>query len=107
MSAATVFAAPELRDFKKEATSFVPAALKRKKPVAATPGSATRINAAPSLTGGEDTETVNERPDLMSVLQGQLGFSTAVAPADPKMPAVKKKDESYENFMAEMGDLLK
>ncbi|TDL28030.1 hypothetical protein BD410DRAFT_818522 [Rickenella mellea] len=46
-SAATVSAAPQLRDFKKESTAFVPTTLKRKKAASET----VRINSAPSLTG--------------------------------------------------------
>ncbi|EGO30770.1 hypothetical protein SERLADRAFT_432395 [Serpula lacrymans var. lacrymans S7.9] len=49
-TAATVSAAPQLRDFRKEATAFVPASLKRKKPTAAGPTASSNINAAPSMT---------------------------------------------------------
>jgi hypothetical protein len=47
VAAATVFAAPQLRDLKKEATAFMPSSLKRKK--AGGSVGTSRINAAPSL----------------------------------------------------------
>jgi hypothetical protein len=105
LGAATVFAAPQLRDFKKEATAFVPAALKRKKPGAS--GSATaRVDAAPSL--GPDTDTNNSettipaRPDLLSTLKDRFGpVPTAEAPAGKKRKVDIEKDD-YDKFVEDV-----
>ena len=106
MAAATVVAAPELRDLKKEATSFVPSAVKRKKAAAANAGS--KLNAAPGLSSaaplvdddGDTTEVGPARPDLVSALMTQFG------PAPPK-PAPKTQPKSdYDKFVEEMGDVL-
>ncbi|KAH9937356.1 uncharacterized protein B0H18DRAFT_194819 [Fomitopsis serialis] len=110
-AAATVEAAPQLRDFKKEATAFVPAALKRKK---AAVGAPSKINAAPSLGQIADSEEPEApaaaRPDLMSTLKQNLGSAVSVfeaksADATVKAPASKPKDD-YDKFLEEMGDFL-
>ncbi|TFK56791.1 hypothetical protein OE88DRAFT_1650255 [Heliocybe sulcata] len=102
-AAATVTAAPELRDFKKEATAFVPTALKRKKAGASAGGAvSTKINAAPSVTGGEG-EAGPARPDLLSALRGTFGEGK-VDEVTSKAPAKGKDD--YAKFMDEMGDIL-
>lgn len=115
-AAATVFAAPQLRDFKKEATAFVPSALKRKKP--ATGAVSSRINAAPSIGGpAEDANTDGDtggpvRPDLLGLLKGQFGAAPTPAESGPSAPKKlkldkgKKKDDSYDKFVEEMGDIL-
>lgn len=106
MSAAAVISAePELRDFKKEATSFVPSALKRKKAGAA-PQS--KVNAAPSVESL--TEVITEeapRPDLLGTLRSQLGASAGFSAAkDPEPPAKKTKLDDYNKFLQEMDDIL-
>lgn len=116
LAAATVSAAPELRDFKKEATAFMPSSLKRKKVGGATAGSS-RVNAAPSLgpgSGDSQTEVVIDpaKPDLLNTLKDQFGLvppvpspttrasTTASAKGEPK-----GKDD-YAKFVEEMGDIL-
>ncbi|KAI0639836.1 WW domain binding protein 11-domain-containing protein [Trametes polyzona] len=107
---AVISAEPELRDFKKEATAFVPAALKRKKPGAG----ASKVNAAPTVGpadgNGEEAEAApTARPDLLSTLQDKFGApppkkakaddgSAKAAPAKPK--------DDYDKFLEEMGDIL-
>jgi hypothetical protein len=73
-AAATVEAAPELRDFKKEATAFVPAALRKKKAAAAAAPTALVPDAVPidAAPGGEETKR-EERVDLVGMLKQQLG----------------------------------
>jgi hypothetical protein len=106
LSAATVSAAPQLRDLKKEATAFVPTALKRKKPGAS--GSATaKIDAAPSLgpgTGVEDSETIAPaRPDLLSTLQDRFGpVPAAAAPSSKKRKVDVEKNNDYEKFVEDV-----
>jgi hypothetical protein len=114
VAAATIFAAPELRDLKKEATTFVPTAVKRRK-VAPSNGpssssSSSRVNAAPSFeTADVDTasDPVHVRPNLVDVLKGQFGPVPALStpPAVQKPTAAKKKDE-FHAFVEGISDLL-
>ncbi|KAJ7292743.1 hypothetical protein C8J57DRAFT_1266940 [Mycena rebaudengoi] len=114
LMSATVFAAPELRDFKKEATAFVPTNVKRKKAAGATAGSS-KVNAAPSLaslpskpgSSGEDSLPV--RPDLLASLKGKVGLTSVTTNARPnkvkeEAQATKTKEaklkEDYDNFVA-------
>ncbi|KAG1828413.1 WW domain binding protein 11-domain-containing protein [Suillus variegatus] len=112
-TAATVSAAPQLRDFKKEATAFVPTSLKRKKP--ATGMASSKVNAAPSLdAGSESLEPAQaSRPDLVSSLMDKFGPVPVVAATSLNekgsskgmQPNVGKKDD-YQKFVEEMGDIL-
>ncbi|KAF9024109.1 hypothetical protein BDZ89DRAFT_1069359 [Hymenopellis radicata] len=107
--AATVSAEPELRNLKKEATSFVPASLKRRKVGTGVVGSS-RINAAPGVLDEEDAAEP-ARPDLLSVLQDQFGSAPTVprtsgpVSVKPKTDVEKSKDD-YAKFVEEMGDIL-
>ncbi|KAH6916639.1 hypothetical protein BKA70DRAFT_1250135 [Coprinopsis sp. MPI-PUGE-AT-0042] len=102
-ASATIEAAPQLRDFKKEATAFVPASLKRKK--AGASGASAGINAAPSVgadesTSGGDAAVGPERPpDLVNMLKSQF-------PTFEKRNEDKGKKDDYAKFMEEMGDIL-
>jgi hypothetical protein len=95
---ATISAEPELRDLKKEATAFVPAALRKKK---AAPGGS-KINAAPSVGIDGDDEGNDEpalvRPDLLGALKEH--FPT------PKKPEPPKKKDEYAKFLEDVSDLL-
>jgi hypothetical protein len=105
---ATISAAPELRDLKKEATSFMPASLKRKK---AGTGTSSKVNAAPLLSSGTEdaTETLADpiRPDLLGTLKNRFGPAPPANKRGEKVTAeaVKGKDD-YEKFVEEMGDIL-
>jgi hypothetical protein len=110
---ATISAEPELRNFKKESTSFVPASMRRKKAAGAAGASGTgagsgqgKVNAAPSVgsddsNGGEGQQR-EQRPDLVSALKGQFG--DASGRQKEKEKAKPKGD--YEKFVEEMGDIL-
>ncbi|PIL31544.1 hypothetical protein GSI_06246 [Ganoderma sinense ZZ0214-1] len=108
-ASAVISAEPELRDFKKESTAFVPAALKRKRGG----GAGSKVNAAPTVGPTEDNEeegglTLVARPDLLSTLQNKFGAPQKKAKFEPevkKAPAAKPKDD-YEKFLEEMGDVL-
>ena len=112
--AASVSAAPELRDFKKEATAFVPSALKRKK--AGSSVGVSKINAAPTVEGDDASPTeVVERPDLVSTLRSQFGpVRTKDEKSQKEKGKGKEKDKSsaqrgkddYEKFLDEMNDIL-
>lgn len=100
-AAGVISAEADLRDFKKESTSFVPASLQRKK---AKGGPGTKIDAAPSLGQGSMPENVaNARPDLMKSLGKTLEDSIGTAKADTK---AKVGDDEYSKFMEEVGDVL-
>ncbi|RDX51997.1 hypothetical protein OH76DRAFT_1434813 [Lentinus brumalis] len=107
-ASAVISAEPELRDFKKEATAFVPAALKRKKPA----GAGSRVNAAPTVgtTDGEadDVEAAPAaRPDLLTTLQGKIGAPPAKKPkVETKGQEQAKPKDDYDKFMEEMSDIL-
>jgi len=104
LEAATVFAAPQLRDFKKEATAFVPTSIKRKRPEAS--ASSSKVNAAPGMEEDHNQEPVGPaRPDLLSALKDQFGPSRSAAPSTAQKKVEKKKDD-YDKFMEEMGDIL-
>ena len=98
---AVISAEPELRDFKKEATSFVPRQAKK-----IAKGN-TRVNATPD-TG--DSTPAEARPDLMKSLE-EAGISI---PKQQPTEVIQKKTSSkveakddYDTFMEDMGDLLK
>ena len=98
-----MFSAPQLRDFKKEATAFVPSVIKRKKATAPGPS---KIDAAPTLSssvpveGEEHAEAGPARPDLVSALKNQFG----PVPTKNIKESVPKSD--YDKFVEEMGDIL-
>ncbi|THH33395.1 hypothetical protein EUX98_g788 [Antrodiella citrinella] len=101
--AATVSAAPQLRDLKKESTAFVPSTLKRKK--AGTAPAASQLNAAPSVGLADESDSVSTapRPNLLSTLRGQLGTGAPTVTPSQKKP---KPGDDYTKFMDEMGDIL-
>ena len=114
---ATVIAAPQLRDFQKEATAFLPKSLmKKKKPGMATTWNS-QVNAAPPLelavpgNKEQDKETgsppASARPDLVGVLKSQFAAARTFSrqSSDVKKGKAKKNDD-YENFMDEMSDIL-
>ncbi|KAG6851335.1 hypothetical protein H0H93_005733 [Arthromyces matolae] len=103
-AAATVSAEPQLRDFKKEATAFVPTALKRKKPATA---SSSRVNAAPSAEDETPEHSGPSRPDLVSTLMNKFGAPPS-ASGSSTVPTTKpeKKKDDYDKFMEDMGDIL-
>lgn len=108
----TIEAAPQLRDFKKESTAFVPTALKRKK-AGATTGASFKVNAAPTLGAEADSAEselapIAARPDLMSTLKDHLGsaVSTPAHNMQPNSKIPSKQKDDYAKFLDEMGDFL-
>jgi hypothetical protein len=102
LTAATLSAEPQLRDFKKEATAFVPTSVRRKKPGVTTP----IVNAAPSL-GPESAESEAaslSRPDLLNTLKEHFGL--VPAQDGSKAGSKKAKKDDYEKFVEDMGDIL-
>ncbi|KAJ7606822.1 mRNA biogenesis factor-domain-containing protein [Roridomyces roridus] len=107
LMSATVFAAPELRDFKKEATAFVPSNVKRKKAATAS-GSAPRVNAAPSTSEETVEESGPVRPDLLGTLKGKFGLPppAPVPAANAKEAQTGKPRDDYDKFVESMADIL-
>ncbi|THU76124.1 hypothetical protein K435DRAFT_787358 [Dendrothele bispora CBS 962.96] len=126
LAAPTVSAAPELRDFKKEATAFVPSALaKQKRPGVSSSagggggeGRLGRVDAAP-LTEEEEDDQINQKgssgvtggmtlkPDLLGSLRGQFPFASSSASApkvEKEIEILKKKKKN--KYMEEIGDIL-
>lgn len=110
---ATVFAAPELRDFKKEATAFVPSNVKRKKAAGAPGSTSSRVNAAPSTetSGGAAEESLPVRPDLLGSLKGKFGTPPGVpgkvVPHKETQAAKEgKQKDDYDKFVESMADIL-
>jgi hypothetical protein len=107
MLAATISAAPELRDLKKEATAFVPATLKRKKAGTAgtSSGTTSKLNAAPEMA---DLETVEStaRPDIVSALKDKFGPVPAARGDKLGGQSGGKGKGDYEKFVDELGDIL-
>ncbi|KAI0361149.1 hypothetical protein OH77DRAFT_1500558 [Trametes cingulata] len=109
-ASAVISAEPELRDFKKEATAFVPAALKRKKPGAG----ASKVNAAPTVGPADDKSDEPEaapaaRPDLLSTLQDKFGApppKKAKVETEAAKTAPAKPKDDYDKFLEEMSDIL-
>ncbi|KAF8602385.1 hypothetical protein BDV93DRAFT_582342 [Ceratobasidium sp. AG-I] len=105
-ASATIFAEPELRDFKKEATAFVPASMRRaakKGPSTSNNPSGLRIDAAPD-DKDDSGSSVEPRKDLMSVLGNHLGVSDKLG-ASAKPKGGQGKDD-YDKFLAEVGSFL-
>ncbi|KAG8680711.1 hypothetical protein FRC09_018025, partial [Ceratobasidium sp. 395] len=106
VASATVFAEPELRDFKKEATAFVPASMRRaakKGPINnATTG--LRIDAAPGEKD-DNYQPVEPRKDLVSTLGNQLGVGSKPSAAPGNSQTGQGKDD-YDKFLAEVGSFL-
>jgi hypothetical protein len=118
--AATVFAAPQLRDLKKEATAFTPSSLKRKKAGGIVATGSSKINAAPTLGPSPDDSQSEPtpgqaRPDLLSTLKDQFGTAPAASvstssrgPSGNKTvpnEGPKGKDD-YAKFVEELDDIL-
>ena len=105
-ASAVISAEPELRDLKKEATAFVPAALKRKK------AGGSKVNAAPTVGPADDSGEIESapaaRPDLLSTLQDKLGAPPAKRPkVEAKgTEAQGKPQDDYDKFLSEMSDIL-
>lgn len=121
---AVISAAPVLRDLKKEATAFVPPALRKRqamaKAQAAKGGLPSAVNAAPGATTAPNSDTLSGAPsdhagspnpgkvDLMASLRPHMSV-----PHLPKSegdalaaPAEKAAGDDYQRFLGEIGDLL-
>ncbi|GAA5966298.1 hypothetical protein JCM21900_000989 [Sporobolomyces salmonicolor] len=124
-STATISAAPVLRDLKKEATAFLPSAMRKKQAQKAAQHAKVglgRIDAArgASDAGGEEGER-ERKPSLMEAMKGRgIGVGGPAAPGMPQGQVLpppssaareggKKNDqgiEDYKRFEEEMKDFL-
>ncbi|CEL56083.1 hypothetical protein RSOLAG1IB_07536 [Rhizoctonia solani AG-1 IB] len=105
-ASATISAEPELRDFKKEATAFVPTSMRRaaKKGPSTNVTSGIQINAAPDESSDQSGPSAEPRKDLMAVLGSQLG--TRDKPASGSNTKTGQGKDDYEKFLAEVGSFL-
>jgi hypothetical protein len=107
IAAATISAAPELRDLKKEATAFLPSALTRKKASTAK-NSAPKLNSAPDTTGPGASDHAAARPNIVSALKEQFGPvpSSSIKLNGPISSSGVKGKDGYERFVEELADIL-
>lgn len=121
-SAATISAAPQLRDLKKEATAFVPAAMRRKmaqqKATLAKAGltSVDAARGAGGAGGAGETEGGEKKKSLVEEMRergigvaGVVGGGAGAGVAQQNREGGAKTDqgkEDYERFRAEMGEFL-
>lgn len=111
--AAVISAAPVLRDLKKEATAFVPTALRKRqaaaKAKAAKGGLPNAVNPAPgadrSSAADEDSGETMEKVDLIASLRPHLS-QHAGGPATKNGAGQSSQDDDYQKFLGEVGDLL-
>jgi hypothetical protein len=106
-ASAIIFAEPELRDLKKEATAFVPTSMRRaaKKGTNTNAAPGLRIDAAPNDAGDDQSQSSAEpRKDLMSVLGSQLAVTNKPPTATNNKGGQGKDD--YDKFLAEVGSFL-
>ncbi|GAA5892935.1 hypothetical protein JCM8208_004129 [Rhodotorula glutinis] len=111
---ATISAAPVLRDLKKEATAFVPAAMRRKmaqhKATLARAG-LTSVDAARGAGagegGGEGEGAGEKKKSLVEEMRERgIGVGAGAGGAEAARRKPDQGKEDYERFRAEMGDLL-
>ena len=98
---ATISAAPQLRDLRKEATAFVPRGVKRKK----LPAGGMAIDAAPGAGQvDEDGDKIRSKSTDSGGLMGKLHGMLGGMKRDDKA-ASGGGDEDYQKFLEGLGDL--
>ncbi|GAA5838551.1 hypothetical protein JCM3766R1_006008 [Sporobolomyces carnicolor] len=113
-SSATISAAPQLRDLKKEATAFLPAAMRKKQQAAKAKldrVGLSKVDAAradrPATEDGDVPErdaALERGPSLMESLKAKgVGSGTGFAGS---LPPPKGKDEDYRKFEQDMAEFL-
>lgn len=107
-----ISAEPQLRDFKKESTAFVPAALRKKQQeekARIKRGLPGRIDAAPSSEDMSSSSSASHKnkPDLLKSVQAHLLPKDASATdGGLKDAASNSSKKEYDQFLNEIGDLL-
>ncbi|GAA5912160.1 uncharacterized protein JCM6883_000580 [Sporobolomyces salmoneus] len=113
-SSATISAAPQLRDLKKEATAFLPAAMRKKQQAAKakldrvglSKVDAARTGTEGEETGGEQEQGFERGPSLMESLKAKgVGAGGGLGGSLPP-PKGKKGDEDYRKFEEDMAEFL-
>ncbi|KAA1066617.1 hypothetical protein PGT21_034471 [Puccinia graminis f. sp. tritici] len=116
-ASATVTALPQLRDLKREATSFVPAAIRKKRKELdrraglAGLGDGNRIQAAPSSLdpAGEDPSESKEPKQVTTTLLAALkrdGVVSDTPVLKGPVGTVGAEKDDYEKFVESLGDVL-
>ncbi|KDE07354.1 hypothetical protein MVLG_02396 [Microbotryum lychnidis-dioicae p1A1 Lamole] len=105
--AATISAAPQLRDLKKEATAFMPSHLRKKKATTASASTAASagLGSIDAARGsGEGGNPIPERASLLGALK-DAGISGQKSMGGAQTKAERAK-EDYARFEAEMAEFL-
>ncbi|KAF6767550.1 WW domain binding protein 11 [Kalmanozyma brasiliensis GHG001] len=102
-----ISAEPQLRNFKKESTAFVPAAIRKKQQeekARTKRGMPGRIDAAPVSNDATDSyeASAKDKPDLLKSVQAHLPSKVA----DQRSSGSQSKKSDYDRFLDEVGDLL-
>ncbi|GAC99189.1 hypothetical protein PHSY_006789 [Pseudozyma hubeiensis SY62] len=107
-----ISAEPQLRDLKKEATAFVPAAIRKKRQeekARTQRGLPGRIDAAPTSSDmtHSPSASAKDRTDLLKSLQAHLPpTSVATSTEGSGKTAADKGKKDYDRFLDEVADLL-
>jgi len=107
-----ISAEPQLRDFKKESTAFMPAALRKKQQeekARIKRGLPGRIDAAPISEDMSSSSSASHKnkPDLLKSVQAHLLPKDARATGGgSKDAASSSSKKEYDQFLNEIGDLL-
>ncbi|SCZ98895.1 BZ3500_MvSof-1268-A1-R1_Chr3-1g05691 [Microbotryum saponariae] len=105
--AATISAAPQLRDLKKEATAFMPSHLRKKKATTASASTAASagLGSIDAARGsGEGGNPIPERASLLGALK-DAGIS-GQKPMGGAQTKAERAKEDYARFEAEMAEFL-
>lgn len=107
-----ISAEPQLRDFKKESTAFVPAAIRKKQQeekARMKRGLPGRIEAAPISDEMSNSSSMSykDKPDLLKSVQAHLPAKQAgAAEQGGKNAGNNSSRNEYDHFLSEIGDLL-
>ena len=107
-----ISAEPQLRDFKKESTAFVPAAIRKKRQeekARMQRGLPGRVDAAPISNDMSDSSSAShkDRPDLLKSIRAHLPTKDVASLNQARQEAGSTGGEKdYDRFLDEIGDLL-
>ncbi|TKY85322.1 hypothetical protein EX895_005484 [Sporisorium graminicola] len=108
-----ISAEPQLRDFRKESTAFVPAAIRKKQQeekARMKRGLPGRVDAAPLSNKNPDSSSASykDKPDLLKSLQAHLPSKDATSHgrSGDKVDKSNSSKKDYDRFLDEIGDLL-
>ncbi|GAA6049787.1 hypothetical protein JCM3770_002161 [Rhodotorula araucariae] len=104
-SGATISAAPQLRDLKKEATAFVPTAMRRKLAAQKATLAKAGLTSVDAARGGEQQDAGDRKKTLVEEMR-ERGIGAPAGGAQARQEKRDEGKEDYERFRAEMGEFL-